>query len=234
MSIESRNEPVPPLSIIVPVLNEAAELPDLLAALSAYRARGCEIILVDGGSSDATVALARRSGFTVIESPRGRARQMNAGAAQSRSAMLLFLHADTRLPECADLAIHAAMRQPAAAWGRFDVRIEGRSWMLPIVAWAINRRSRWSGIATGDQAIFVRSELFRSLGGFADQPLMEDIELCGRLRRIARPLCLRPAVRTSGRRWDRDGAWKTILLMWRLRFAYWRGVPAEQLARRYR
>ncbi len=224
----------PPLSIIVPMLDEAAALPALLNLLMPYQARGCEIILVDGGSRDASRTLARRSGFTVIGSPRGRARQMNAGAAQARSALLLFLHTDTHLPESADLAILAAMQRPGSAWGRFDLHIEGRSRMLPIIAWAINRRSRWSGIATGDQAIFVRRALFEQLGGFPDQPLMEDIELSSRLRRIARPLCLRPPVRTSGRRWDRDGAWRTILLMWRLRLAYWLGAPAEQLARRYR
>ncbi len=221
------------LSIVMPVLNEAASLGATLQPLQALRARGHELIVVDGGSQDHSVALARPLADQVVASPRGRARQMNAGAAQARHDTLLFLHADSTLPEAADAAIAGAL-QRGARWGRFDVRIHGRSAWLPVVAWFMNRRSRLTGIATGDQALFVQRALFQQLGGFPEQPLMEDVELSRRLRRVQRPACLRACVRTSGRRWDERGAWRTIVLMWRLRWLYWRGTPAEQLARAYR
>jgi rSAM/selenodomain-associated transferase 2 len=190
-------------------------------------------IVVDGGSHDDSAALAAAQADQVVHSPRGRARQMNAGAARARHDTLLFLHADTRLPAAADAAIAQSL-QGGARWGRFDVRIEGRSAWLPVVAWFMNRRSRLSGIATGDQALFVQRALFQELGGFPEQPLMEDVELSRRLRAQSRPACLRARVVTSGRRWDERGAWRTIVLMWRLRWLYWRGTPAEQLARAYR
>ena len=237
--------PCGPLSIVVPMLNEAAALPGLLAHLGGWRERGCEVVLVDGGSDDGSVAIARAAGFRVIAAERGRARQMNAGARVCSGAILLFLHADTRLPEAADVMVRAALAgaspaqppQAAAdtpAWGRFDVQIDGRPHMLRVVSALMNLRSRLSGIATGDQAIFVRREVFEAAGGFPDQPLMEDIELSRRLLRVSRPACLRARVRTSGRRWEQRGVWRTILLMWRLRWAYWRGVPAERLAEAYR
>jgi rSAM/selenodomain-associated transferase 2 len=153
--------------------------------------------------------------------------------AATRADCVLFLHADTRLPADADRIVLDAV-QRGASWGRFDVRIEGRSRWLPVVAALMNARSRLSGIATGDQAIFVTRAAFDRVGGFPDQPLMEDIEISRRLRRLARPACLRARVVTSGRRWDTHGAWRTIVLMWRLRWAYWRGAPAQELARRYR
>lgn len=221
------------LSIVMPVLNEAAGLQATLQALQALRAGGHELIVVDGGSQDDSAALAAALADEVVHSPRGRARQMNAGAAQARHDTLLFLHADTRLPAAADAAVAQAL-QRGARWGRFDVRIEGRSAWLPVVAWFMNRRSRLSGIATGDQALFVQRALFQQLGGFPEQPLMEDVELSRRLRAQSRPACLRARVVTSGRRWDERGAWRTIVLMWRLRWLYWRGTPAEQLARAYR
>lgn len=221
------------LSIVMPVLNEAASLQATLQALQALRAGGHELIVVDGGSQDDSAALAAALADEVVHSPRGRARQMNAGAAQARHDTLLFLHADTRLPAAADAAVAQAL-QRGARWGRFDVRIEGRSAWLPVVAWFMNRRSRLSGIATGDQALFVQRALFQQLGGFPEQPLMEDVELSRRLRAQSRPACLRARVVTSGRRWDERGAWRTIVLMWRLRWLYWRGTPAEQLARAYR
>jgi len=168
----------------------------------------------------------------VVVAERGRARQMNAGAQACGGALLLFLHADTRLPEAADAMVRAALA--VQAWGRFDVRIDGRPLMLRVVAALMNLRSRLSGIATGDQAIFVRRDVFEAVGGFPDQPLMEDIELSCRLLRVSRPACLRARVRTSGRRWEQRGVWRTIALMWRLRWAYWRGVPAERLAEAYR
>lgn len=233
------------LSIVVPMLNETVALPGLLAHLAGWRERGCEVVLVDGGSDDDSAAIAAAAGFRVLVGERGRARQMNAGARVCSGTNLLFLHADTRLPEAADALVRAALAgaspaQPAQAaadtpgWGRFDVQIEGRPLMLRVVAALMNLRSRLSGIATGDQAIFVRREVFEAVGGFPDQPLMEDIELSRRLLRVSRPACLRARVRTSGRRWEQRGVWRTIVLMWCLRWAYWRGVPAERLAEAYR
>ena len=220
------------LAIVVPILDEAATLPALLVHLAGWRARGCEVVLVDGGSRDDSVEMARAAGFRVLIAERGRARQMNAGAQACGRALLLFLHADTRLPEAADAVVCAALA--VQAWGRFDVHIDGRPRMLRVVAALMNLRSRLSGIATGDQAIFVRRDVFEAVGGFPDQPLMEDIELSCRLLRVSRPACLRARVRTSGRRWEQRGVWRTIALMWRLRWAYWRGVPAERLAEAYR
>ena len=221
------------LSVVMPALNEAAGIAATLQALAPLREAGHELIVVDGGSTDATAALAAPLASRVLHSEAGRARQMNAGAAVARGEVLLFLHADTRLPAGAATAITQAL-QRGARWGRFDVHIEGRSRWLPLVAFMMNWRSRLSGIATGDQALFVQTALFRELGGFAPLPLMEDIELTRRLRERGRPACLRERVRTSGRRWDTRGAWPTIWLMWQLRWRYWRGTPAEELARAYR
>ncbi len=223
----------PRLSIVMPVLNEAAGVVATLAALAPLRARGVEVIVVDGGSSDDTCALATPWSDSVLVFPGGRARQMNAGAARSAGEVLLFLHADTQLPPGADNLVLEALRGNAA-WGRFDVRIDGAPWMLAVVATLMNLRSRWSGIATGDQAIFMRRVLFESVGGFPDQPLMEDVEISRRLRAVSRPVCLRAKVRTSGRRWESRGVWNTIFLMWRLRWRYWRGEPAADLAEAYR
>jgi rSAM/selenodomain-associated transferase 2 len=158
---------------------------------------------------------------------------MNAGAQATEGDVLLFLHADTVLPDDALAAVGKAIAV-GADWGRFDVRIVGSARMLRVVAALMNLRSRLSGIATGDQAIFVRRDVFLAVGGFPDQPLMEDIEISKRLLRRSRPACLRSRVQTSGRRWESRGVWRTIFLMWRLRFAYWRGTPAEVLARAYR
>jgi rSAM/selenodomain-associated transferase 2 len=221
------------LSIIVPVLDEARGIAASLAALVPLRARGHEVIVVDGGSADNTLALCADRADAVIESPRGRARQMNAGAAQARGDVLLFLHADTSLPEQADACIARAL-MGGAQWGRFDVKIEGASAMFPLIAALMNARSRWTGIATGDQAMFVRHELFRRVGRFPDQPLMEDVELSRRLRAVSRPRCLRERVVTSGRRWEQGGVWHTIVLMWQLRWRYWLGASPEALAKAYR
>ncbi|WP_374659947.1 TIGR04283 family arsenosugar biosynthesis glycosyltransferase [Inhella sp.] len=222
------------ISVIVPVLNEAANLPTLLQHLQPLRQRGHELRLADGASQDASRELAAPWVDALVDAPRGRARQMNAGAAAASGNVLLFLHADTRLPEGADTLIAQALAS-GARWGRFDVRIAGRSRWLPVVAWFMNRRSRWSGIATGDQALFIERRLFEQLGGLPDQPLMEDIELCKRLKRQGeRPACIATPVVTSGRRWDERGALRTIWLMWQLRWRYWCGVPAAQLVEAYR
>ena len=224
---------MPRSTIVVPALDEAADIEAALQALAPLRARGAEVIVVDGGSADGTAQLAKPLADRVLVSPRGRARQMNAGAAAARGDVLLFLHADTRLPEAADAALHQAVAR-GAAWGRFDVQIDGRPRMLRLVAALMNQRSRLTGIATGDQAIFVRCDLFQRIGGFPDQPLMEDIEISRRLRALARPCCLRQRVVTSGRRWESRGVWRTIFLMWRLRWRYWRGESAQTLAEAYR
>jgi len=225
--------PTTAISIVVPALNEAAGIEAALLALAPLRQRGHEIVVVDGGSSDATATLAAQGTDRVLTTARGRARQMNAGAAAATHPVLLFLHADTRLPAGADSAIAAAL-DGGARWGRFDVCIEGRPAMLRVVAWMMNRRSRLTGIATGDQAIFVERTLFEQVGGYPDQPLMEDIELSCRLRAQARPACLPQRVRTSGRRWEQHGVWRTMALMWRLRWRYWRGESPETLAQAYR
>lgn len=221
------------LSVVMPVLDEAAGITPTLQALAPLRAAGHELIVVDGGSSDGTAALAMAGADRVISSPRGRARQMNAGAAQARGEVLLFLHADTLLPPGAAPLVLQALAG-GRRWGRFDVRISGSSRWLRVVAALMNIRSRLSGITTGDQALFVERRLFHQLGGYADQPLMEDIELSRRLCAIGRPACLRQRVTTSGRRWESRGVWRTIWLMWRLRWCYWRGVSPDVLARVYK
>ncbi len=222
----------PFLSLILPVLDEAATLAVQLAALQELRQRGVELLLVDGGSSDGTPELARPAVDRLLAAPRGRAAQMNAGAAASAGEVLLFLHADTTLPPAADVLIGDAIAA-AAAWGRFDVRIDGRQPLLRVVERMMNWRSRLSGIATGDQAIFVRRDVFERVGGYPDQPLMEDIALCKRLKRVSRPACLREQVSTSGRRWAKHGVLSTIFLMWRLRASYFLGADPQQLAIRY-
>jgi rSAM/selenodomain-associated transferase 2 len=221
------------LSIVMPVLDEAAGIAPVLEALQPLRERGAELIVADGGSADATPALARPLADAVLAAPRGRARQMNAGAAASHGDALLFLHADTLLPDDAVAAVASALAA-GAAWGRFDVAIDGRPRLLRAVAALMNRRSRLTGIATGDQAIFVTRAAFEAVGGFPDQPLMEDVELSRRLRRIGAPACLRLRVRTSGRRWEQRGVARTIVLMWALRLAYALGAAPATLARWYR
>ena len=223
----------PVLSIVMPALNEAAGIAPLLMALQPLRARGVEIVLADGGSTDGTVQQAAPWVDAVVAPGRGRAVQMNAGAAAASADRLLFLHADTRLPPLADVQVVQALAA-GACWGRFDVRIEGRPPMLRVVAALMNLRSRLSGIATGDQAIFVSRAAFVQVGGYPVQPLMEDIELSRRLKRLGRPACLRSKVCTSGRRWEQRGVWRTIFLMWWLRWRYWRGEPAARLAQAYR
>ena len=222
------------LSVVMPALNEAAGMAAALQALAPLAARGTQLLVADGGSQDATAGLAQAGGAQVVHAPRGRALQMNAGAQQASGDILLFLHADTRLPPDADRLIEQALANSPQVWGRFDVRIEGQPRMLRVIAAFMNRRSRWTGIATGDQALFMTRAAFDAVGGFPAQPLMEDIEMSHRLRQLSRPACLRARVVTSGRRWESRGVWRTVLLMWRLRFAYWRGVSPQRLAELYR
>jgi len=220
------------LTIVVPVLNEAAIIVDALKALAPLRARGAEVVVVDSGSLDDTVRLAQAFADRVIAGPRGRGAPLNAGAAQSSGDGLLFLHADTALPDDADRLIAAALAQ--RPWGRFDLRIAGAHPLLAVVARMINWRSRLTGIATGDQAIFVRRDAFVTVGGYPDLPLMEDIAISRQLKRLCRPYCVGTPVITSGRRWDHHGVLRTIILMWRLRLAYYLGAEPAGLALRYR
>jgi rSAM/selenodomain-associated transferase 2 len=220
------------LTIIMPVLDEAAGLRAALEALTPLRRRGVELIVVDGGSRDGTLDLARPLADRAIAAPRGRAAQMNAGAGLARGEVMLFLHADTKLPPDADRLVLAGLAASGRAWGRFDVRIDGGA-ALGLVAGLMNLRSRLTGIATGDQAMFATRAAFAAAGGFPDLALMEDVALSARLKRLGRPLCLRARVVTAGRRWQRHGVLRTILLMWRLRLAYYFGAKPAALAARY-
>jgi rSAM/selenodomain-associated transferase 2 len=219
-------------SIIIPMLDEAAAIVPLLAGLQAWRAAGAELIVVDGGSADDSVALAAPLASATISAGRGRARQLYAGAARARGEILIFLHADSRLPPTALPRIAAAI-DGGACWGRFDVRIAGRLRGLALVAWMMNWRSRLTGIATGDQAMFVSRAAFAGVGGFAELPLMEDIVLSRALRARAWPACLGERVTTSGRRWEKHGLWRTIFAMWRLRLRFFLGANPAELARDY-
>lgn len=220
------------ISIVMPVLDEAATIAMQLAALQEFRRAGAELLVVDGGSSDATVACATAACDRVLVAPRGRGSQMNAGAAAASGVVLVFLHADTTLPRDALAAVRQAVAA-GAVWGRFDVRISGESAWLPLIAATMNLRSRLSGIATGDQAIFVLKKTFLDAGGFPDIPLMEDVALSTVLRRRYRPACLRQKVITSGRRWEKNGVLKTIWRMWSLRWRYFFGADPQQLAVEY-
>lgn len=220
------------ISIIIPALNEARHIRKTLLSLQPLRQRGYEVIVVDGGSGDDTVALATPLVDAVLVSPHGRAVQMAAGAEHASHPVLWFLHADTLVPKEADHAIVDALQR--SEWGRFDVALSGDQPLLRVVERLINLRSRLSGIATGDQGIFVSRELFQHVGGMPQQPLMEDVELSRRLKRSGRPACLRQRLVTSSRRWEQHGIVRTILLMWWLRAAYAVGVSPQRLARWYR
>jgi rSAM/selenodomain-associated transferase 2 len=221
------------LSVIIPCLNEAEGIADTLQSLVPLRTRGVEIVVVDGGSTDNTCEIARAHTGQVISAPRGRAKQMNAGAHHARGEILLFLHADCRLPAAADAIITDGLNRARTTWGRFDVTLTGKHPLLRVVGAMMNLRSRLTGIATGDQGIFVTRSLFEACGGFPDIALMEDIALSKRLKRYGRPLCLRHRMMVSGRRWEKHGVLRTILLMWCLRLAYWLGADPDKLALRY-
>jgi len=221
------------LSIIIPVLNEAENIPALLDSLQPLRRRGAEVVVVDGGSSDDTADLARAGADQVLLSAPGRARQMNAGAAAARGEILCFLHADSRLPEGADGLMINGLSHSRRSWGRFDVTISGTHPLLRVIACMMNWRSRLTGIATGDQGLFVTRSLFEAAGHFPDIALMEDIALSRQLKIYGAPLCIAHRLTTSGRRWEKHGVWRTMLLMWRLRLAYWLGADPDKLVLRY-
>lgn len=221
------------LSIVIPALNEAETIAANLSVLQPLRRHGAEIIVVDGGSSDDTVQLSSSLADQVLVAPRGRASQMNAGARRAGADRLLFLHSDTCLPPGAMTAIDEALRVRDRAWGRFDVSITPSSWAFQAIAFMMNFRSRLTGVATGDQAIFVTRAAFEHVGGFPDLPLMEDIAISRSLMRVGRPACLRLKVMTSGRRWEKHGVIRTMFLMWRLRLAFYLGARPSELARRY-
>ena len=231
------------ISIIIPIRNEADNLPQLFDNINSLKPSPQQVILVDGGSEDNSLAITQRYieelildnksaiNWQAVESVAGRAAQMNTGAALATSEVLLFLHADTQLPIDAISEVAAAIE--TAEWGRFDVQLDSRQPMLWVVSTMINWRSRLSDIATGDQAIFIKRALFKQIGGYPKQALMEDVELCKRLKGIAKPACLKSKVITSARRWQQHGTWRTIILMWQLRFDYWRGVSTDNIKARY-
>ncbi len=236
------------VSIIIPVFNEADNLPLLFDNINKLNPNPQQVILVDGGSNDDSIAIIqsfinelmlnndRKIDWRMTGSKAGRALQMNTGAALATSEVLLFLHADTQLPMNAIESVSEAMKR--AEWGRFDVQIASRQPTLRLVSQMINWRSRLSGIATGDQAIFISQSLFERIGNYPNQALMEDIELCKQLKGkqlkgMAKPACLKSKVITSARRWQQHGTWRTIILMWHLRFDYWRGVSADNIKARY-
>ncbi len=221
------------ISIIIPVLNEESQILSCLESLLACRRAGHEVIVVDGGSTDETCVLAQEHCDQLLHAESGRAAQMNYAASHARGQILLFLHVDTRLP--ADFAQHvvSALESPAAGWGRFDVSLSGRRLSFSIIARCMNLRSRWTGIATGDQVIFVRRELFEQVQGYASLALMEDIDLSRRLKRLVSPVCLPQRVITSSRRWEQQGVLRTVLKMWTLRLAYFFGVSSHRLAKLY-
>jgi rSAM/selenodomain-associated transferase 2 len=224
---------LPVVSVVVPVLEEAEGIAATLAGLQRLRSAGGEVIVVDGGSRDATRAIAAPLADRLIEAPRGRALQMNAGAKAARGTLLVFLHGDTLVPAGALESLGARLERSGRSWGRFDVAIAGAGPLLALVAILMNARSRLTGVATGDQAMFARRDAFERAGGFPEIPVMEDVALSKMLKRESPPLCLRERVVTSGRRWQRRGTLRTIFLMWRLRLAYALGADPRRLAQRY-
>jgi rSAM/selenodomain-associated transferase 2 len=219
------------LSVIIPTLNEVRVIQKTLQQVLLTGAD--EVVVVDGGSQDATREMAKHLGCRIIQSPRGRALQMNAGAKAAQGDVLLFLHADTLPPVVAKEIIQEALSDPQIVGGRFDIRIDRPGWLYRLVASLINLRSRLTRIATGDQAIFVRRNVFERIGGFSEIPIMEDVEFSRRLKRAGGIACLHARVTTSARRWANHGPLKTILLMWKLRFLYYVGVSPDSLKRYY-
>lgn len=222
------------ISIIIPVLNEESSIKNLLQQLQLYRKQGHEVIVVDGGSHDETIIAAKSLADKVIQSDAGRSLQMNAGAAQATGDILWFLHADSVIYENALDKIQFHIQEQNKSWGRFNIKLSGSHFMFRIIEKLINLRSCLSGIATGDQGIFVKRNLFEQVGGYSALPLMEDINLSKKLKKVSAPVCVKVILITSSRRWEQKGILRTVLLMWRLRFLYWLGVSADKLAIQYR
>lgn len=220
------------IAVIVPLLNEKQRLPALIDMLKSLEAD--EVVLIDGGSGDGSDELLAASSLNWCTSRQGRAVQMNCGAAQSTSDILLFIHADTLVSSTHLSAVREAMKEESVVGGRFDLRLSGNHPSFRLIEWFINVRSRLSRINTGDQCQFIRRRAFERMGGFPEQPLMEDVEFSKRLKRAGRIACLREKVTTSSRRWEQNGILKTVLLMWKLRLSYWLGVSPERLATIYR
>ena len=221
------------ISIIIPVLNEETNLPDVLNNLQSFRRKGHEVVVVDGGSSDNSLMLAQETADTVIMSKAGRALQMNSGAAVATGDIFLFLHCDTWLPDNA-LKVVSSNYQKENYWGRFDVRLSSNKYVFRLIERLMNLRSRLTSIATGDQAIFIERKLFNHIDGFPEIALMEDITISGLLRKLSSPVCLRQKVITSSRRWESNGVVATVFLMWKLRLLYFFGASADKLSREYR
>jgi len=219
------------ISVVCPVLNEEKTIGAAFEALLPLKPD--ELIVVDGGSSDGTREICRKWGVEILTAPRGRAAQMNCGAARASGDVLLFLHADTRLPPTAFSDIRRALRDPRCVGGRFDVRLDGDHWMLRVIGAMISLRSRLSKVGTGDQGIFVRRAVFEEMGGFQEIPLMEDIAFCRALKRVGLVACLRSKVITSARRWELDGVWRTLFRMWTLKSLYLLGVSPQRLKQFY-
>lgn len=221
------------LSIVIPTLNEAGQIQRVLQSIEPLSARvPTEVLVIDGGSSDGTTQLAKASSARVLCSSTGRAIQMNTGATHAVGKYLLFLHADTCFSQPAASAL-VEQTSRGAIWGRFDVQLSGSHPLLRVVETSMNLRSRLTGIATGDQALFARRDAFWSVGGYPPIPLMEDIVLSRRLKGLAPPVCLRQRVMTSSRRWEHRGVWRTIVQMWHLRLRFFFGADPVQLARDY-
>ncbi|MEO1235157.1 MAG: TIGR04283 family arsenosugar biosynthesis glycosyltransferase [Planctomycetota bacterium] len=222
----------PRLSVVIPTFDEAARLPATLDRLrrcagdTAY-----EVIVADGGSTDATAALARAGGAALVRSPRGRGPQMNAGAAAAAGDTLLFLHADTRPPEDFVTQIAAVLTRPGTAAGAFRLRIDGTSWRYRLIEWAVQQRSRWRGLPYGDQGLFVSAATFRRVGGFPDWPLLEDVDLVRRLGRVGRVRLADASVATSDRGWAGRGPWRTTAVNQCCLLAYRCGVSPRAIAR---
>lgn len=222
------------ISVIVPTLNESDSIVATLDRLKPFRMDGHEVIVVDGGSQDETVKLATSRADKIIKSAPSRAQQMNIGASHASGDVLWFLHADTLVPADAAQLILRVFENQKNQWGRFNIRLSGKHLLLRMVERLMNLRSRITGIATGDQGIFVQREAFDSVGGFMPIPLMEDLDISKRLKKLSRPYCVDAKLITSSRRWEENGVLRTILLMWRLRLAYALGVSPEKLAHDYK
>jgi len=219
------------ISIIIPTLNECDTLPSTLKPLQAFRQTQIEIIVVDGGSSDDTMSIASTLADKILSADKGRAHQMNAGAEKAAGEVLLFLHADAQLPDNATPLIEQYVRPKQ--WGRFNVRLNSPHWLLKMNGWLMNYRSCLTGIVTGDQGLFVHRTMFEEIGGFPDIPLMEDIAISKKLKQYNRPICLKSRITVDTRYWEQHGIWRSIFRMWKIRLAYFLGIPAEHLVNKY-